>query len=66
MKSKIVLTVFILALIIISGGFCFGEEFYPAQACDISDREYEKAIIELIDNANSQKNNLIVKRCLWL
>lgn len=43
--------IFILALTLIGGGFCFGEEFYPAKARDISDREYEKAIIELIDNA---------------
>jgi hypothetical protein len=41
-----------LTLTIIGGGFCFGEEFYPAKARDISDREYEKAVIELIDNAN--------------
>ena len=51
MRIKILLAVFILTLTIIGGGFCFGEEFHPAQARDISDREYEKAIIELIDNA---------------
>ena len=43
--------IFILALTLIGGGFCFGEEFYPARARDISDREYEQAVIELIDNA---------------
>ncbi len=51
MKSKIVLAVFILTLTITGGGFCFGEESYPARVSDISDREYEQAIIELIDNA---------------
>ena len=51
MKSKIVLAVFILTLTITGGGFCFGEEFHSAQVRDISDREYEKAVIELIDNA---------------
>ncbi len=42
---------FILTLTITGGGFCFGEGFYSAQVRDISDREYEKAVIELIDNA---------------
>ena len=51
MKSKIALVVFILTLTIIGGGFCFAEEFYPAKVSDISDREYEQAVIELIDNA---------------
>ena len=51
MKSKIVLAVFILTLTIIGGGFCFAEEFYPARVSDISDREYEEVVIELIDNA---------------
>ena len=51
MRIKILLAVFILTLTIIGGGFCLGEEFYPAKARDISDREYEKAIIELIDSA---------------
>ena len=51
LKSKVALVVFILALTIIGGGFCFGEEFYPAKVSDISDREYEQAVIELIDNA---------------
>ena len=51
MKSKIVIAVFILTLTIIGGGFCFGEESYPARVSDISDREYEQAVIELIDNA---------------
>jgi len=45
------IAVFILTLTIIGGGFCFGEEFYSAQVRDISDREYEQAVIELIDNA---------------
>ena len=51
MKSKIALGVFILTLTIIGGGFCFAEEFHPAKVSDISDREYEQAVIELIDNA---------------
>ena len=51
MRTKILLVVFILTLAIIGGGFCFAEEFHPAQVRDISDREYEKAVIELIDNA---------------
>ena len=51
MKSKIAIAVFILTLAIIGGGFCFGGEFHPAQVRDISDREYEQAVIELIDNA---------------
>jgi len=51
LKSKIVLVVFILTLTIIGGGFCFAEESYPARVRDISDREYEQAVIELIDNA---------------
>ena len=51
MKSKIAIIVFILTLAIIGGGFCFGGEFHPAQVRDISDREYEQAVIELIDNA---------------
>ncbi len=45
------LAVFIVTLTIIGGGFCFAGEFHPSQARDISDREYEQAIIELIDNA---------------
>jgi phosphatidylserine/phosphatidylglycerophosphate/cardiolipin synthase-like enzyme len=45
------IAVFILTLTILGGGFCFGEEFHPAQVRDISDREYEQAVIELIDNA---------------
>jgi len=51
LKSKIVLAVFILTLTIIGGGFCFAGEFHSAQVRDISDREYEQAVIELIDNA---------------
>jgi hypothetical protein len=51
LKSKIVLVIFILTLTIIGGGFCFAEEFYPARVSDISDREYEQAVINLIDNA---------------
>ena len=51
LKSKILLVVFILTLAIIGGGFCFGEEFHSAQVRDISDREYEQAVIGLIDNA---------------
>jgi len=50
-KSKIVIVVFVFALTIVGGGFCFAEEFYPAKVRDISDREYEEAVIELIDNA---------------
>ena len=51
LKSKNVIAIFILTLTIIGGGFCFGGEFYPAQVRDISDREYEQAVIDLIDNA---------------
>ena len=51
MKSKAVLIIFILTLTIIGGGFCFAGEFYPAKVSDISDREYEQAVISLIDNA---------------
>ena len=51
MKSKAVLIIFILTLTIIGGGFCFAGEFYPAKVSDISDREYEQAVIGLIDNA---------------
>ena len=51
MKSKIVIVVFILTLIMVGGGFCSAGEFHPAQVRDISDREYEQAVIELIDNA---------------
>ena len=52
LKLKIVLAVFILVTLAITGeGFCFGEEFYPAKVRDISDREYEQAVIDLIDNA---------------
>ena len=51
MKPRIIIVVFILTLTIVSGGFCFAEESYPAQVRDISDREYEQAVIELIDNA---------------
>ncbi|MBU4312206.1 MAG: hypothetical protein KJ706_05775 [Candidatus Omnitrophica bacterium] len=51
LKSKIVTAIFILTLTIIGGGFCFGEGFHPARVNDISDRKYEEAIIELIDNA---------------
>lgn len=51
LKFKILTAVFILTLTIIGKGFCFGEEFYPAKVSDISDREYEQAVIELIDNA---------------
>ena len=51
MKSKIGIVVFILILAVIGGGFCFAGEFYPASVSDISDRDYEEAVIELIDNA---------------
>ena len=51
LKSKIVIVVFILTLSIIAGGFCFAEEFHPAKVRNISDREYEQAVINLIDNA---------------
>ena len=51
MKSKILLAVFILTLTIIGEGFCFGGEFYSGRVKDISDRGYEEAVIELIDNA---------------
>ena len=51
MKSKILIVVFILTLAIIGGGFCFAEEFYAGRVRDISDRGYEEAVIELIDNA---------------
>ena len=51
MKSKIVIVVFIVVLTLIGGGFCFSEEFYAVKARDISDRKYEQAVIELIDNA---------------
>jgi len=51
LKSKILLVVFILTLTIIGGGFCFAGEFYSAKVRDISDRGYEEAVIELIDNA---------------
>ncbi|MFH1847137.1 MAG: phospholipase D-like domain-containing protein [Candidatus Omnitrophota bacterium] len=51
MKSKIVIVVFVVTLTLIGGGFCFSEEIYSAKVNDISDREYEKAVIELIDNA---------------
>ena len=45
------LVVFILTLTVIGGGFCFAEESYTGRVRDISDREYEQAVIELIDNA---------------
>ena len=51
MKSKIGIVVFILILAVIGGDFCFAGEFYPASVSDISDRDYEEAVIELIDNA---------------
>jgi len=51
LKSKILLAVFILTLTVTGRGFCFSGEVYPAKVSDISDREYEKAVIELIDNA---------------
>jgi len=51
LKSKILIVVFILTLAIIGGGFCFGGEFYSGRVKDISDRGYEEAVIELIDNA---------------
>ena len=51
MKSKIPIIIFILTLAITGGGFCFAGEFHPAQVRNISDREYEQAVIELIDNA---------------
>ncbi len=51
MKFKGAVVVFILTLAVIGGGFCFAEDFYSAQVRDISDREYEQAVIELIDNA---------------
>ena len=51
MKFKILLITFILILTVIGGGFCFAEGFHPAQVRDISDRQYEQAVIELIDNA---------------
>jgi len=51
LKSKIWLVVFIVTLTIIGRGFCFTGEFYPARVSDISDREYEQAVIKLIDNA---------------
>ena len=57
MKFKVAIIAFMLTLTVISGGFCFGEEFYSAQVRDISDREYEEAVIELIDNA---KESIVV------
>ena len=51
MKSRIAIVVFILTLTIIGGGFCFAGEFYAGRVKDISDREYEQVVIELIDNA---------------
>jgi len=45
------IVIFILTLTLIGGGFCFGEEFYAGKVRDISDREYEESVIELIDNA---------------
>jgi len=51
LKKSCIIVVFILTLTIIGGGFCFAEEFYSAQVRDISDREYEQAVINLIDNA---------------
>lgn len=51
MKFKIALVVFILTLTIVGGGFCFAGDFYPARVRDVSDREYEGAVIDLIDNA---------------
>jgi len=51
LKSKIPIIIFILTLAITGGGFCFAGEFHPAQVRNISDREYEQAVIELIDNA---------------
>jgi len=32
-------------------GFCFAGEVYDAKVSDVSDREYEQAVINLIDNA---------------
>lgn len=51
MKYKVWILVFILPLTVTGGGFCFAGEFHPAQVRDISDREYEQAVIDLIDNA---------------
>ncbi len=51
MKYKIAIVIFILTLTIIGGGFCSAEEFHPAQVRNISDREYERVVINLIDNA---------------
>ncbi|MCK5306758.1 MAG: hypothetical protein KAJ66_06450 [Candidatus Omnitrophica bacterium] len=51
MKFRIAIVVFMLTLAVIGGGFCFAGEFYSAEVRDISDREYEEVVIELIDNA---------------
>jgi HKD family nuclease len=51
LKSKIAIVIFILTLTIISGGFCSADEFHSAQVRNISDREYEQVVVNLIDNA---------------
>jgi len=38
-------------------GFCFAGEIYDAKVRDVSDREYEQAVINLIDNA---KESIVV------
>jgi len=51
LKKSCAIIAFILTLTIIGGDFCFAEESYSARVSDISDREYEQAVINLIDNA---------------
>ena len=57
MKSKAALIIFILTLAIMVEGFCFAGEVYDAKVRDVSDREYEQAVINLIDNA---KESIVV------
>ena len=57
MKSKIALVGFILTLTIMVEGFCFAGDIYDAKVQNISDREYEQAVINLIDNA---KESIVV------
>ena len=57
MKSKALLIIFILTLTIMVEGFCFAGETYDAKVSDVSDREYEQAVINLIDNA---KESIVV------
>jgi len=57
LKPKVALLIIILTLTIMVEGFCFAGEVYDAKVSDVSDREYEQAVINLIDNA---KESIIV------